>query len=195
MPRMSADEKRKSHERILREAARLMRERGVAATSVADVMQAADLTHGGFYRHFDSKEALVAKAFREAVDIAVSDLENADTPSELCEARRSYIDRYLSLDHVKDRGNGCPFPTMASELATLEGPATTEMASALQRVGELLAAGDRHKTTGSFAVLALLVGTITLARAAGSDAEARHMLEAGQAGVSVLMREGASRDW
>ena len=60
MPRMSEAEKQKSHRRILDAAARLFRERGIEATSVADVMKAAGMTHGGFYRHFDSKEDLVS---------------------------------------------------------------------------------------------------------------------------------------
>ncbi|MBT8476236.1 MAG: TetR/AcrR family transcriptional regulator, partial [Alphaproteobacteria bacterium] len=77
MPRMSAQEKQKSHERILKAASRLFRERGIETTSVADVMKAAGLTHGGFYRHFASKDALVAAAFRHAVDEVLSVVEAA----------------------------------------------------------------------------------------------------------------------
>ncbi|MEL6618022.1 MAG: helix-turn-helix domain-containing protein, partial [Pseudomonadota bacterium] len=79
MPKMSADEKRQSHERILKAASRLFRERGIEATSVADVMKAAGLTHGGFYRHFSSKDALVAAAFGHAVDEVLSAVEAAPT--------------------------------------------------------------------------------------------------------------------
>ncbi|MGB0904935.1 MAG: TetR family transcriptional regulator, partial [Mangrovicoccus sp.] len=67
MARQSKAEKQKSHARILEAAAQVFREKGIEATSLADVMTAAGLTHGGFYRHFASKEALVAAAFHHAV--------------------------------------------------------------------------------------------------------------------------------
>ena len=83
MPRMSEAEKRKSHRRILDAASRLMREKGIGSTSVSDVMKAARLTHGGFYRHFSSKDELVAAAFQHAVDDVVKGIEAARSETEL----------------------------------------------------------------------------------------------------------------
>ena len=81
MPRMSEAEKQRSHSRIVDAAARLFRKRGIEATSVADVMKAAGMTHGGFYRHFASKADLVAAAFQHAVDDVVAKVEQADSPA------------------------------------------------------------------------------------------------------------------
>ncbi|MEZ5913496.1 MAG: TetR/AcrR family transcriptional regulator [Paracoccaceae bacterium] len=90
---MSADEKQKTHERILKAASQLFRERGIETTSVADVMKAAGLTHGGFYRHFASKEALVAAAFSHAVDEVLSDVEAAPSGPDQASALDSYVAR------------------------------------------------------------------------------------------------------
>ena len=118
MPRMSAAEKQKSHERILDAAARLFRERGIEATSVADVMKAAGLTHGGFYKHFPSKQALVAEAFRRAAEGLLSGAEAEAAPGRpaRAEPRARYVARYLSGEHVSDAGHGCPIAALGADL-------------------------------------------------------------------------------
>ena len=140
MPRMSAAEKQKSHERILEAAARLFRERGIAATSVADVMQAAGLTHGGFYKHFPSKQALVAQAFRHAAEGLLSGAEAEAAPGgpARAEARARYVARYLSGEHVIDAGHGCPIAALGADLARGEGAARAEATRALERMAALL---------------------------------------------------------
>src|SRR5262249_34851834 len=76
--RMSQDEKDKSHGRIVASASRLLRERGLAGASVDDVMKAAGMTHGGFYKHFDNKEALVEAAMDAAFAEFTDALERGD---------------------------------------------------------------------------------------------------------------------
>ncbi len=75
--RVSQAEMGKSHKRIVESASRLMRKQGIESTSVNDVMKKAHLTHGGFYRHFDSKESLVSTALEEAFNEVVSGLEQS----------------------------------------------------------------------------------------------------------------------
>lgn len=187
MPRMSAAEKQKSHEKILREAARLFRERGVEATSVADVMKAAGLTHGGFYKHFPSKQALVAAAFHLASDELLSEVEAAPDGAARHDARARYIARYLSPEHVSDAGHGCPLAALGAEIARDDGPERTEAAEALVRMATLLTPDDRSEVGNKgLATVALLLGTVTLARLAEiPDLNAR-ILEAGRQGVAAL---------
>ena len=186
MPRMSDAEKRKSHKRILDAAARLMRENGVGSTSVSDVMQAAGLTHGGFYRHFSSKDELVAAAFQHAVDDVVADLEAARSTGELDRARNDYIALYLSRAHLEDRGQGCPLAAMGPEIALLENEAKDAASAAIERMAGLLASGKDSSRSQGIAMMALLLGTITLARLKETGVDAGEVLDAGKTGVAVI---------
>lgn len=183
MPRVSEAEKRKSHERIVKAASRLFRERGVEATSVADVMQEAGLTHGGFYRHFESKDAMVAAAFQAALAGVLKDLEEAQTGDQKARAIESYIHRYLSPDHATDTAGGCPVATMGAEIARMDGPARQAGADAVSRMAEGLSDGD---TGQGYALISLMLGSVLFARLAGSDTEAADILSAGQRAADQL---------
>lgn len=191
MPRMSEAEKRKSHKRILDEAARIFRERGAEATSVSDVMQAAGLTHGGFYRHFKSKDDLVAAAFKNAVDDVLAEMESAGSAEEKTAARESYIDTYLSPRHVENRGEGCPLAALAGELSRGEEMVRQEGYAALDRVSRLLS--QEKEPAQGIAMLALMLGTVTLARFADSRETAKSVLDAGQKGVDLIQGEWPDR--
>src|SRR5216110_1348387 len=108
--RRSQEDAAKTRARIVEEASTLFRARGIDATSVADVMSALGLTVGGFYRHFDSKEALVTEAIdaasRETTErqLATSGPRAGGQEVELL----SLLDRYLSHGHRQHAGQGCP---------------------------------------------------------------------------------------
>ena len=186
MPKMSADEKRQSHERILKAASRLFRERGIEATSVADVMKAAGLTHGGFYRHFSSKDALVAAAFGHAVDEVLSAVEAAPTGPEQAVARGQYIANYLSTQHAEDRGQGCPLAAMGAEIARLYGTADIEVSDTVERMARVLDPDNGRATERGLATVALLLGTITLARLTKTPELSDMVLDAGKRGTHLL---------
>ena len=186
MPRMSEAEKQKSHGRILDAAARLLRERGIEATSVGDVMKAAGMTHGGFYRHFDSKDDLVAAAFMRAVDHVVCDMEAAPTKSDRNAARGAYIDRYLSTAHVHNRGNGCPLASLAADLARVDGPSRHLASETVARMAGLLAETETGEDTKGRAIMAMLLGTVALARLYDDDDAIEKVLEAGRSAVELL---------
>ncbi len=188
MPRVSEADKRKSHERILAAAARLLRERGIGATSVGDVMKAAGMTHGGFYRHFQSKDDLVAAAFEHAVDGVVHDMEAAPSAAARRASRETYLDTYLSMEHVRNRAQGCPLASLANELARAEHSARGAAASASTRMASLLNASDDRSSTQGRAMMALLMGTVSLARLADTDDEAGDLLEAGKKALSLIQR-------
>lgn len=189
MPRMSDAEKRKSHARILDAASVLFRERGIEATSVSDVMKAAGLTHGGFYRHFDSKEALVAAAFAMAVEEVQSDMVAASPGAERDAAREQYLSRYLSEDHIDDRARGCPLAALGAEIARLDGVVHSRASEAVDGMARLLGGDDAETTGRGIAMMALLLGTITLARLADTPDRAQAILEAGQRGSTALQQQ------
>ncbi len=194
MPRMSAAEKKKSHERILDAAARLIRERGIEATSIADVMREAGLTHGGFYKHFPSKQALVAEAFRHAAEGLLDEAETAPGDPARAEARARYVARYLSGEHVIDAGHGCPIAALGADLARNEGAARSEATRALERMAAFLGPDAPGEDDSGLALTALLVGTVTLARLADQPELATRIVEAGKRAAGVLEKcseEGA----
>ncbi|MEM8878038.1 MAG: helix-turn-helix domain-containing protein [Pseudomonadota bacterium] len=186
MPRVSEVEKQRSHNRILDAAARLFRENGIEPTSVADVMKAAGMTHGGFYRHFGSKEDLVAAAFRHAVDDVVSDMEKAASSDERARERIDYIAKYLSKAHIEGRGQGCPLAAMATELVRTDGAPRQEGAAASTRMASLLQTQPGNDQGQGLAAMALMLGAITLARLVDAEEDADRVLEAGRIGVEVL---------
>jgi len=186
MPRMSQADKQKSHARIVDAAAQLLREKGIGATSVGDVMKAAGMTHGGFYRHFESKDDLVASAFSHAVDDLVREMEAASTPSQRRAARQAYIERYLSAAHVANRGGGCPLAALGAGLVRVDGSARHSASGTVARIARLLDAPETERHGKGRAIMALMVGTLVLARLAENEDDMNGMLDAGQTAVELL---------
>ena len=186
MPRVSEAEKRLSHSRILDAAALMLRERGIEATSVADIMKAAGMTHGGFYRHFASKEELVSAAFSHAVDSVVSDMERETTSASRRRGRQAYVETYLSPAHVEDLGRGCPLAAMGAELARAGGAPAHAGANATARMADLLQDDPENNTDQGLAAMALLIGAVTLARLADTEEEAERTLQAGRTGIGLF---------
>lgn len=186
MPRVSKEEKQKSHDRILDAAAKLTREKGIDATSVADIMNLAGLTHGGFYRHFASKDELVASGFRRAVDEAVSAIEEVASDAQRRDAKLVYISRYLSSEHLHAQADGCPIAALASELIRKDGRTKCEGADAVKRVSLLL--DDQVGSVSGDVILAMLVGSITLARLCETNEEADSLLAATRVAIEKLQK-------
>ena len=184
--RTSRDDKAKTHQRIVQGAARLMRERGLAATSVADVMNDAGLTHGGFYRHFDGKEALMLAALEAAFAERRTALEQRfqDQPPE--QAVAGYHADYLHDGHVAAAGHGCPVPTLAGDLARAPDALKAAYGANIRHVIGLLAQGMPGSPSERQALaareLAMLAGAIMLARA--SDPETAALVLAACRGVN-----------
>ena len=155
--RYPAEETAAKHERIVKEASRLFRERGFADVSVGEVMKAAGLTHGAFYAHFASKVELQAAAVAYGQNVSLERMQNRSNKK----SKETYADRYLSRWHRDNPGDGCTMAALAQEVArsTPELKATFE-----QGLEEILSAsgGDRKK-----AILwtAAMIGGVVLARA------------------------------
>jgi TetR/AcrR family transcriptional regulator, transcriptional repressor for nem operon len=115
--RYRVEHKAETHERIVDAAARSFRELGFEGQGVAQLMKDLGLTHGGFYRHFESKEDLyveaVTRGFQEAADKMAAAAARAPRGKQL----RAIIEHYLSVEHLEDPGGGCVLSTLAAEIA------------------------------------------------------------------------------
>ena len=159
---------------ILDAAARLYRERGLTGVGVADITRDAGLTHGGLYRHFASKDALVQEACTRAFDWSIPVLDGAQPHATVSDR----IERYLSPEHRDAPGSGCPVAALAVDAARAGGGLSEVFAEGIerniQRFAQLLAdsATDAGGATISpqnraraIHVLATMVGGLVLARA------------------------------
>ncbi|CRM60242.1 DNA-binding transcriptional repressor AcrR [Pseudomonas sp. 24 E 1] len=173
--RYSSDHKAQTHQRIIKEASVRFRRDGIGATGLQPLMKALNLTHGGFYAHFRSKEELVEKALQAAaaqLDVRCEMLFSQERPLE------AFIDSYLSERHMTTPDQGCPLPTMSSELG-LKGQhsATTDavLNARIKQIETALAAGQGDAR--SLVIMSTLVGALVLARSVEDKALAMHILE------------------
>lgn len=175
--RYGPDHKAQSRERILLVAARELRAKGPGGLGVADVMRSAGLTHGGFYVHFASKEALVGEAldtmFAEAAAASRRlDAALADPQADLRKALRGFLASYLSPAHRDGPQPGCPLPALAGDMARGDAAARGKFERGLARTAARIAAaltrlGIAEPEAAARAALAQLVGAVALARALG----------------------------
>lgn len=177
MARKSAAEKAESRSKILAATAELIRTRGIEGTSVSDIMDQVGMTHGGFYRHFESKAELIAEAISQAFRAGLDVFDDADAGT--LEQAHQYIEQYLSVDHVIQPENGCPLPVLCAEVAREEGSCQVALADGLRSATTKLAEGRVvGSKTETLALMSLLVGTISLARAVGEGRLRHEILEA-----------------
>ena len=186
--RVSRDEMDKSHGRIVEGAARLVRQRGIEGTSVADVMSEAGLTQGGFYRHFKTKHDLIAAALDWAFGQMTGVLERCFETGSPKEAVAAYHARYLSQEHVATSEFRCPIAALAGDVSRSSGALKEAFGAGVTRTVALLAKGmegsQARKRAKAIRELALLTGAVAIARA--SDPEtARQVLEACRVDIAL----------
>jgi TetR/AcrR family transcriptional regulator, transcriptional repressor for nem operon len=170
-----------SRERIVDAASRAMRRSGVRGVSVADVMKEAGLTHGGFYAHFPSRDALIAEALAhagatssEAIGAHMVQLSKGTGVTPF----RAFIESYLSKIHVEDRESGCPVPSVCQEVSR-QVPEVGDAARAVIRSLHKRVLHVLPRTaprTAAWTVASTLVGAVQLSRAMGETAEGRAVL-------------------
>jgi len=167
---MSEMKKDDSHRRILNSAGSILRKRGIAGTSVAEVMGGAGMTVGGFYAHFRSKEALVAETLRDALRESRARLAAAAGLKSGAEWVKAVSRAYLSRAHRDSPEMGCPLPATAGEAALAGAAVRTVLAGELDILVEdmtqqLREAGAPASRSEALALAATMVGGLTLARA------------------------------
>jgi len=171
-----------THDRIVETAARAIRRAGFHGVGVADIMKEAGLTHGGFYAHFASRNALLAEALARAGHDGAASLDKrmASRQARGASAFRALVEGYLSERHLGSVESGCPVAALASEMPRQSDEVRE---AAAQRVRGLVDMVQRalppSATVGSAPVVASqLVGALQLARALGDNAEGKALLAA-----------------
>jgi TetR/AcrR family transcriptional repressor of nem operon len=165
--RKSNKEAAQTREAIVAAAADHIRRAGIAHASLADMMAAAGLTHGGFYRHFRNKEHLVAEALIAAGDEMAATLSRTHSKGGVNAA----IDRYLSILHRDSRTPICPFAALGSEMARSDRTTRDAATEILEKLFAVFAAGAPGPDARGDAIAALstLIGAMTLARIASDS--------------------------
>lgn len=190
--RYDSEHKARTRQRVLKEASLAIREEGAGNIGVADIMARAGLTHGGFYAHFKSKDELIAEAithmFEDRYPLFFSDIAEGDPRAALT----TFIDHYLSPQHVAASRHGCPIPALASELPHLHADAQRRFAAGARRLSQALAtligrAGLPDAETLARSALAELAGAVGLARVAEDEDEARAICDASRAAVKARL--------
>ena len=193
--RYPAEQTAARHQRILREASRLFRERGIGGVSLPEIMKAAQLTHGPFYNHFASKEALVAQCLKDTMDAQLERLRSAERTKT---ALREFLDEYLCREHRDSVGDGCVAAALASEIARNPGAKvpftqyTKDMLSALTEKFASAGARQGEARADALRMLVGMLGTVILARAVDDKALSDEILARTHADLRSALR-GAGR--
>ena len=183
--RYSREHKQETHARIVRKASVRLREKGAHGVGVADLMKEAGLTHGGFYAHFNSRDALVIEAFAYAMDRSIEHWRKVAEQTAPDKRLAAIVESYLTPTHRDDPGHGCAITSLGAEVAR-ESPKTRKaFAAKVEQLIDLMAdqiqgvppKAARKQAAG---LLATMMGTLVLARIAGSGEFSDEILQAGR---------------
>ena len=169
-----------THNRILETAARAIRRGGFHGVGVADIMKDAGLTHGGFYAHFSTRDAMLAEALERAGNDSAERLITSITATREPGVSffKALVEGYLSEQHLRACESGCPVAALVSEMPRQ----TPEVrAAGARRVTSLMALigaamPDGAQSDSVIAVVSQLIGALQLARALGDNAEGHTVL-------------------
>lgn len=159
-----------THERIVETAARAIRRSGYDGASVAEIMKEAGLTHGGFYAHFDSREAMLAEAADRAGAEAVASSTRVAAAAPPGRALQSLLRAYLSKEHLDNPEFGCPTAALGSEMPRQAAPVRRAATRRIKEMIDVVARqspdwGQPGAHERALATVATMVGALVLARA------------------------------
>lgn len=178
--KVSREQMAENRRRILDEASRLFRAKGFEAVTVAEVMKAAGLTHGGFYGHFSSKDDLVAQSLAHVLAVDKGKGGNL----------RAYLEAYLSPNHRDNAAEGCPTAGLAADTRHQTEAARVAMTEGIRsqfdRISEALPGKNAvDKRTAAIGSWAAMVGAVILARAIADPALSDEVLEQTRAWIEA----------
>jgi TetR/AcrR family transcriptional regulator, transcriptional repressor for nem operon len=170
MRKAPARSREATHERIVDAAARAIRRSGYDGTSVVDIMKQVGLTHGGFYAHFASREAMLAEAADRAGAESVAATAHIAVTAPPEEALQRLVNAYLSKEHVRNIEGGCSVAALGSEMPR-QAPKVRRAAT--RRIKEMIEVVARHVPGSTQAnardcalvIVSAMVGALLLARA------------------------------
>jgi TetR/AcrR family transcriptional repressor of nem operon len=167
--RRSKKEAAETRRRIVESAANEFRRKGIAGAGLSDLMAAAGLTHGGFYRHFESKDELVSEAIKAAVESMFGDLASAVSREEDGGGLRELMAMYLSINHRDDPLSGCPLAYLGTEIARADNASREAATDGFLRLVHLLAAqtgkpNSRAAKRKAMVAASTMIGALMMSR-------------------------------
>jgi len=173
-----SEEKAASHERIVAIAAARIRESGTEQPGVAEIMRAAGLTHGGFYKHFSSRDELIAEAVERALTDSESRVLEMTGGEE--DSLAAFADAYVSTTHRDDSSTGCGVVALGADMPRVRGPAQDAYRAQVERylayLQSLLGGDDDAARRRATVTLSAMVGAVIIARALGPTARSDEIL-------------------
>ena len=167
--RKSKQETAATRVRIVTSAASAFRENGISGTGLDDLMAAAGLTHGGFYRHFESKDQVLAEACSVAFDELAERLAATVSGRSDCSGFEALVAEYLSPNHRDNPANGCPFAALGSEIARSNDELRAVATEGFMKLVNVVA-GHFKRTRPDLAkqkavvALSTMIGALTMSR-------------------------------
>src|ERR1700727_1294304 len=167
--RYQPEHKAETHQKIVKDASRRVRAEGMTGAAVSAVMRDAGLTHGGFYKHFESKDALLMESLSEAFQEIADRLAEAGEQSPPETAWKAIVKTYLSLESCDHIEYGCPLPALAPELARADQAMKPQIFEELKKYRSRMLPfmpGQRiaDKERAFFSIFSTMVGAIEIAR-------------------------------
>ena len=186
--RYDIEHKQRTHEKIVREAAKAIRQQGPDKVGIASLMARLGLTQGGFYAHFKSKNVLIAEAITHIFDERYEVFQNFLKDADPAEGLARYIDYYLSTHHRDQRDKGCPAVALNSDLARMPAVAKKRFEAGMQRMTESLAdimkkLNKSHPHALATSILSEMIGAMVIARAVSNTDFAEQILDTARANV------------
>ncbi|MGB9431398.1 MAG: TetR/AcrR family transcriptional regulator [Candidatus Acidiferrum sp.] len=179
--RYDPDHKASTHRTIVRNASRELRTKGLNGPAVTTLMKASGLTHGGFYKHFGSRDDLVIEAIEESLQELGDRLVAAAKQADPGEGWKAMVKRYLSLELCDRPGEGCPIAALAPDMARTQPALRQRIAAAVLKLRQELlpfmpGRNAEQKAENFLAIFPLMVGTIAIARTMPDPAVRRRIL-------------------
>jgi TetR/AcrR family transcriptional regulator, transcriptional repressor for nem operon len=176
--RHSREDKAASHERIVAVAAARIREAGTEQPGVAEIMRAAGLTHGGFYKHFGSRDELIVEAVEHAMADSESRVPELTAGAE--DPLAAFADAYLSAAHRDNPATGCGVAALGADIPRVGGAAQEAYRAQVDRylahLQQLLEGDDETMRRRATVTLSAMVGAVMIARALGPTTRSDEIL-------------------
>jgi TetR/AcrR family transcriptional repressor of nem operon len=188
--RYSDSHKQETRKKVLQAAAAAVRAKGPDGVGVAEIMAEVGLTHGGFYAHFKSKEALVAAAIEEAFGQSRRRFARMTEAMTSDEALAAFVDAYVSTEHRNNPQRGCPISTLTNDLPR-QGPLVRAAFDAgveglIARLEAWLPEQDSvARRSLASSLVAEMAGAVALSRAVSDESLAEQLLEASRGRIKA----------
>jgi TetR/AcrR family transcriptional regulator, transcriptional repressor for nem operon len=188
--RVSRDQAEKNRQTVINVASQLFREHGFDGIGLKDLMEAAGLTQGAFYKQFASKDDLAAQASKRALE-SISGQWSAAIESNPEDPLGAVVAHYLSMGHREQRGAGCPLPALAADAARQGADVKASFEAGIRKYlvtlkGWVGGASGEDSTDRAMATLSTMVGALMLSRAVNNKRLAKRLLQAAAKSVMGL---------